>query len=255
MERLARAPRLLPAGCRASLTAWRPPAGHWGPRPRRPASGSAPPPGWRPLPKRRAAPVVTPRRRQRNVAGTPRGGCGPHAAGEHGWAPGGGRRTPACGARRHRRLRQRVAALRRRRATSGQGADGEGQHLGRGPGSHHCGWPPASLRPARAAPLPPPGPGAAQGGRRGTPARATGWPEPVGARPEGRLVRGLPWPPPRTGEAAVPVAAQGVEPRPGAQRSARRLGRGGKTGVEGGEPADGHDADGAREVPKHSPQG
>ena len=95
------------------------------------------------------------------------------------------------------RLRQRVAALRRRRATSCKGEAGLGQHLALLPVSHNFVLPHASLRQALAEPVPTNGPGSAKVWRPCTPAMAAGLTDHVWSLKEVLLYRVPPWPQPQ----------------------------------------------------------
>jgi hypothetical protein len=105
---------------------------------------------------------------------------------------------PSCVERLNLSLRQRVAAMRRRRATSCQGEDGWGQHLALFQGSHNFVLPHASGRQALAEPIATNGPGAAKGWRPWTPAMAAGLTDRVWSLKEGVLFRVPPWPQPQT---------------------------------------------------------
>ena len=100
----------------------------------------------------------------------------------------------AFGERLNLSRRQRGAALRRRSATSCERAEGWGQPLALCQGDHHVGLPHASLRQARAEPLPTHGSGAAKVGRPCTPAMAAGVTDHVWSLTEGLCSRVPPWP-------------------------------------------------------------
>ncbi len=104
----------------------------------------------------------------------------------------------ACVERLNLSRRQRVAAMRRRSATSCQGEDGLRQHLALCQVSHNFVLPHASLRQALAKPIAPNGTGAAKGWRPCTPAMAAGLTDRVWSLTEVLLYRVPPWPQPQT---------------------------------------------------------
>jgi hypothetical protein len=110
------APLVRPAGCRESLTAWVPPAGDWGPPPRRQGTG--------PLPQRLSAPVVQPIRPRRLSRVRHCVGVGTLEAVKAVLAPHGWHSHPACVERSTLRLRQHGAAVGRRVRPLGKGEDG-----------------------------------------------------------------------------------------------------------------------------------
>ena len=168
------APLLLSDGYAPSLPAIVTHCGHWVQPPRRQARGPAPKPHGMPLPTLLYAPVVKQMRRRRLVAVQHRIMFGTQAAVDAVLAVCGWQINTAFVARRNLRLRQRVAAMRRRSAPACQGEDGLGQHLVLFQVSHTFVWPPVSLRQALAAPMPTHGTGSAKGWRPWTPAMATG---------------------------------------------------------------------------------
>jgi hypothetical protein len=94
-------------------------------------------------------------------------------------------------------LRQRVAAIGRRSATTCKGEDGLRQQLALFQGYHNFVLPHASLRKALAAPLPTHGTGSAKVWRPCTPAMAAGLTDHVWTLREVLLYRVPPWPQPR----------------------------------------------------------
>jgi hypothetical protein len=95
-------------------------------------------------------------------------------------------------------LRQRVAAMRRRSATSYKGEDGLGQHLVLFQVYHNFALPHGSLRQALAAPMPTHGTGSAKVWRPCTPAMAAGLTDHVWSLREVLGFRVPPWPQPQT---------------------------------------------------------
>jgi hypothetical protein len=93
-------------------------------------------------------------------------------------------------------LRQRVAAMRRRGATSCKGADGLGQQLVLFQGYHNFVLPHASLRQALAEAVLTNGHGSAKGWRPWTPALAAGLTDHVWSLREVLFYRVPPWPQP-----------------------------------------------------------
>jgi hypothetical protein len=94
-------------------------------------------------------------------------------------------------------LRQRVAAIRRRSATSGKSEDGLSQQLILFQVYHHVVWPHKSLRQALAEPLPTKGSGSAKQWRPCTPAMAAALTDHVWSLKEVLLYRVPPWPQPQ----------------------------------------------------------
>src|SRR5215475_8107801 len=103
--------------------------GYWVQPPRREARGAAPNPRWMPLPTLLYAQVVKTVRRRRLVAVKHRIVFGTKAAVDAVLAVCGWQINTAFVERLNLSLRQRVAAMRRRSATSCKGEDGLGQHL------------------------------------------------------------------------------------------------------------------------------
>jgi hypothetical protein len=91
-------------------------------------------------------------------------------------------------------LRQRVAAIRRRSATSCERAEGLGQQLALFQGDHNFVLPHASLRQALAEPIPTNGSGSAKVWRQCTPAMAAGVTDHVWSLTEVLCYRMPPWP-------------------------------------------------------------
>jgi hypothetical protein len=119
-----------------------------------------------PLAELLSAQVVQTLRRRRLVAVQPHVVCGTKAAGDRGWAACGWQLNTAFGERRNLSRRQRVAAMRRRSATSCKGEDGWSQPLALFQVYHNFVLPHASLRQARAAPMATKSTGSAKGWRR-----------------------------------------------------------------------------------------
>jgi hypothetical protein len=95
-------------------------------------------------------------------------------------------------------LRQRVAAMQRRSATSCKGEDGLGQPLVLFQVYHNFVLPHVSLRQALAAPAPTNGRGSAKGWRPCTPAMAAGLTDHGWGLREVLMFRVPPWPQPQT---------------------------------------------------------
>ena len=107
--------------------------------------------------------------------------------------------------------RQRVAAIRRRRATSCERAAGWGQPLALVQGYHHFGLPQARLRQALAEPMPTNGRGSAKGWRPWPPAMAAGVTAHVWSRTEGLCYRVPPWPQMQTVSNRILVQDWGIK--------------------------------------------
>ena len=103
--------------------------GCWVQPPRRQARGPAPKPRWMPLPALLYAQVVKTMRRRRIVEVKHRVIFGTHAAVDRVWTACGWQINTAFVERLNLSLRQRVAAIRRRSATSCKSQDGLGQQL------------------------------------------------------------------------------------------------------------------------------
>jgi hypothetical protein len=124
-------PRFLSDGNPPSLPAIVAPGGCWVQPLRRPGKGPTPKPRWRPLPTLLSAQVSNTRRRRRRIDVQHRIVCGSQRAIEQVVAACGWQSNPAGVERRKLRLRQRVAAIGRRRATPGKREDGLRQQLRR----------------------------------------------------------------------------------------------------------------------------
>ena len=170
--------------------------GHWVQPPRHQDKGSVPKPRWMPMPELLNAQVVKTVRRRRIVAVKHRVVLGTQAAVDQVLAACGWQIKTAFVERLNLRLRQRVAAMRRRSATSCKGTDGLGQHLALCQVYHNFVLPHASLRQALAAPIPTHGTGSAKVWRLCTPAMAAGLTNHVWTLREVLLYRVPPWPQP-----------------------------------------------------------
>jgi hypothetical protein len=126
--------------------------------------------------------------------------------------------------RLNRDLRQRVAALRRRSATSCKGADGLGQQLVLFQVYHNFVLLHASLRQALAEAVPTNGRGSAKVWRSCTPAMAAGVTDHVWSLRKVLFYRVPPWPQTQTLSAPGPVDNRGVARLRCAQRQAKRVG-------------------------------
>jgi hypothetical protein len=142
--------------------------------PRRQAQGPTPKPRWMPLAELLYAQVVKTLRRRRLVAVKPHVVFGTKAAVDQVLAACGWQINTAFVERLNLSLRQRVAAMRRRSATSCKGEDGLSQHLALFQVYHNFVLPHASLRQALAEPIATNGTGSAKVWRPCTPARAAG---------------------------------------------------------------------------------
>jgi IS1 family transposase/transposase-like protein len=172
--------------------------GHWVQPPRRQARGPASKPHWMPLPALLYAQVVKQMRRRRLVAVKHRIVFGTKAAVDAVLAVCGWQINTAFVERLNLSLRQRVAAMRRRSATSCKGEDGLGQHLVLFQVYHNFVLPHGSLRQALAAPMPTHGTGSAKVWRPCTPAMAAGLTDHVWSLREVLGFRVPPWPQPQT---------------------------------------------------------
>jgi IS1 family transposase len=170
--------------------------GCWVQPPRRQAQGPAPKPRWMPLAALLYAQVVKTMRQRRLVAVKHRVIFGTKAAVEQVLAACGWQINTAFVERLNVSLRQRVAAMRRRSATSCMGEDGLGQHLALFQVYHNFVLPHASLRQALTEPMPTNGTGSAKVWRLCTPAMAAGLTEHVWTLREALLFRVPPWPQP-----------------------------------------------------------
>jgi len=191
-------PLFLRDGCAHYLTAIVTHFGHWMQPPRRQARGAAPKPRWMPLPALLDAQVVKQMRRRRLVAVKHRIVFGTQAAVAQVLASCGWQINTAFVERLNLSLRQRVAAMRRRSATSCKGEDGLGQHLVLFQVYHNFVLPHTSLREALAEPIPTNGRGSAKVWRPCTPAMAAGLTDHVWSLQEVLLYRIPPWPQPQT---------------------------------------------------------
>jgi IS1 family transposase len=171
--------------------------GCWVQPPRCQARGPAPKPRWQPLSTLLYAQVVKTMRRRRIVAVKHRVVFGAKAAVDQVLATCGWQINTAFVERLNLSLRQRVAAMRRRSATSCKGEDGLGQHLALFQVYHNFVLPHASLRQALAEPIPTTGTGSAQVWRLCTPAMAASLTDQVWSLKEVLLYRVPPWPQPQ----------------------------------------------------------
>src|SRR5215813_5451144 len=172
--------------------------GCWVHPPRQRARGPAPKPRWMPLPGLLYAQVVKQMRRRRLVAVKHRVVFGTQAAVDAVLAVCGWQINTAFVDRLNLSLRQRVAAMRRRSATSCKGEDGLGQHLVLFQVYHSFVLPHVSLRQALAAPMPTHGTGSAKVWRPCMPAMAVGLTDHVWSLREVLRFRVPPWPQPQT---------------------------------------------------------
>src|SRR5262249_8478637 len=136
--------------------------GHWVQTPRRQARGPAPKPRWMPLPALVYAQVVKTLRRRRLVEVQHRVIFGTQAAVNQGLAVCGWQINTAFVERLNLSLRQRVAAMRRRSATSCKSEDGLGQQLALFQVYHNFVLPHASIRQPVAESIPTHGTGSAK---------------------------------------------------------------------------------------------
>jgi len=172
--------------------------GHWVQLPRRQARGPAPKPRWIPRPDLLYAQVIKTIRRRRLVEVKHRVVFGTKAAVAQGLATCGWQINTAFVERLNLSLRQRVAAMRRRSATSCKGEDGLHQQLVLFQVYHNFVLPHASLRQALAEPMATNGTGSAKVWHLCTPAMAAGLTERVWSLTEVLLYRVPPWPQPQT---------------------------------------------------------
>jgi IS1 family transposase len=172
--------------------------GHWVQPPRRQATGPVPKPRWMPLPELLYAQVVKTVRRRRLVEVKHRVVLGTKAAVAQVLATCGWQINTSFVERLNLSLRQRVAAMRRRSATSCKGEDGLGQHLALFQVYHNFVLPHTSLRQALAEPIATNGTGSAKVWRPCTPAMAAGLTDRVWSLKEVLLFRVPPWPQPQT---------------------------------------------------------
>jgi IS1 family transposase len=172
--------------------------GHWVQPPRTQASGPPPKPRWMPLPALLYAQVIKIIRRRRLVEVKRRVVFGTQAAVEQVLAAWGWQINTSFVERLNLSLRQRVAALGRRSATSCKSADGLYQQLVLFQVYHNFVLPHARLRQALPAPVPTNGSGSAKVWRPRTPAMVAGLTDHVWSLREVLLFRVLPWPQPQT---------------------------------------------------------
>jgi IS1 family transposase len=187
-------PLLLSDGYRHYLTAIVTHCGRWVQPPRRQATGPVPKPRWMPWPALLYAQVVKTMRRRRLVEVKHRVVLGTQAAVEQVLSACGWQINTAFVERLNLSLRQRVAAMRRRSATSCKGEDGLRQQLALFQGYHNFVLPHARLRQALAEPVPTNGRGSARVWRPCTPAMAAGLTDHVWSLTEVLCYRVPPWP-------------------------------------------------------------
>jgi hypothetical protein len=172
--------------------------GHWVQLPQRQPRGPAPKPRWMPLPELLYAQVIKILRRRRIIAVKHRVVFGTKAAVDQVLAACGWQINTSFVERLNLSLRQRVAALRRRSATSCKGEDGLHQQLALFQVYHNFVLPHASLRQALAEPIATNGTGSAKVWHPSTPAMAAGLTDRVWSLKEVLLYRVPPWPQPQT---------------------------------------------------------
>jgi IS1 family transposase/transposase-like protein len=172
--------------------------GHWVQLPRRQTRGPAPKPRWMPRPELLYAQVVKIMQRRRIVAVKHRVVFGTKAAVAQVLATCGWQINTSFVERLNLSLRQRVAALRRRSATSCKGEDGLHQQLALFQVYHNFVLPHTSLRQALAEPMATHGTGSAKVWHPSTPAMAAGLTDRVWSLKEVLLYRVPPWPQPQT---------------------------------------------------------
>jgi IS1 family transposase len=171
--------------------------GHWVQPPRRHTTGSTPKPRWMPLPELLYAQVVKQMRRRRIVAVKRHVVIGTQAAVDEvlrawGWVI-----NTAFVERLNLSLRQRVAAIRRRSATSCKGEEGLSHPLVLFQVYHNFVLPHASLRQRLPLPEATNGSGSARLWRPCTPAMAAGLTDHVWSLREVLMFRVPPWPQPQ----------------------------------------------------------
>jgi IS1 family transposase len=171
--------------------------GRWVQPSRHQATGPAPKPRWMPLPALLYAQVIKTMRRRRLVRVSHRVVFGTLEAVQQVLAACGWQIQTAFVERLNLSLRQRVAAIGRRSATSCKGEDGLCQQLALFQGYHNFVLPHASLRQLLAAPLPTNGTGSARVWRPRTPAMAAGLTDHVWSLREVLAYRVPPWPQPQ----------------------------------------------------------
>jgi hypothetical protein len=171
--------------------------GHWVQPLRHQARGPARKPRWLPLPELLYAQVIKTMRRRRLVAVKHHVVFGTQAVVDQVLAACGWHINTAFVERLNLSLRQRVAAMRRRSATSCKGEAGLGQQLALFQVYHNFVLPHTSLRQALAEPVPTNGHGSAKVWRPCTPAMAAGLTDHVWSLKEVLLYRVPPWPQPQ----------------------------------------------------------
>lgn len=192
------APLFVTDGFREYLTALLTHYGQWVQPSRRQAKGPLPKPRWMPRPQLLYAQVVKTLRRRRLIEVKHRVVFGTQAAVEQVLAACSWQINTSFVERLNLSLRQRVAAIGRRRATSCKGEDGLRQQLVLFQVYHNFVLPHASLRHALAEPLPTKGCGSTKRWQPCTPAMAAGLTDHVWSLKEVLLYRVPPWPQPQT---------------------------------------------------------
>jgi transposase-like protein len=172
--------------------------GHWVQPPRRHAKGSAPKPRWMPLPELLYAQVVKKTRRRRVVEVSHRVLLGTQAAVDRVLAPFGWKINTAFVERLNLSLRQRVAPIRRRSATSCKGEEGLSHPLILFQVYHNFVLAHASLRLPLAESMATNGNGSAKLWQPRTPAMAAGLTDHRWSLREVLMFRVPPWPQPQT---------------------------------------------------------
>jgi IS1 family transposase len=190
-------PLFLSDGYAHYLTAIVTHCGHWVQPPRQQATGPAPKPRWMPLPTLLYAQVIKTMRRRRLVRVSHRVVLGTLEAVQQVLAACGWQIQTAFVERLNLSLRQRVAAIGRRSATTCKGEDGLRKQLALFQVYHNFVLPHASLRQVLAAPLPTHGTGSAKVWRPCTPAMAAGLTDHVWSLREVLRYRVPPWPQPQ----------------------------------------------------------
>lgn len=172
--------------------------GGWVQPPRKQATGPAPRPRWMPRPELLYAQVVKTMKRRRIVEVKHRVVFGTKTAVNQALAAYGWQINTSFVERLNLSLRQRVAAMSRRSATSCKSEDGLRQQLALFHVYHNFVLPHASLRQALAEPVATNGSGSARMWRPCTPAMAAGLTDRVWCLQEVLMFRVPPWPQPQT---------------------------------------------------------
>jgi hypothetical protein len=172
--------------------------GHWVQWPRRGGKGPSPKPRWMPLPNLLYAQVIKSYRRRRIVGVKHRVVFGTQLAVEQVLAACGWQINTAFVERLNLSLRQRVAAIRRRGATSCKSETGLGQPLALFQAYHNFVLPHASLHQPLLLPEATNGTGSARKWRPRTPGMAAGLTDHVWSLREVLMFRVPPWPQPQT---------------------------------------------------------